>query len=266
QTMGVPFARGRDFEARDTEGSPRVVIVNEALARRFLKGQEALGKRLSFSGGQGPWLEIVGVVRDSKYRTLGEAPEPCAYLPLTQNHETGMALHVRASAPPASLIASVRQTVQSLEKHLPVTNVRPLEELLSVSLYPARMGALLLGAFGAIALLLAGVGLYGVMSFSIAQRTREIGVRMALGAPRRAVLRLMLGSGMKLVAIGIAAGMAVAAAVTRWLSSFLYGVSPTDVVTFAGVPALLAVVALLACWVPARRATKIDPLVALQTE
>jgi predicted permease len=240
------------------------VIVNEAYARRYLNGQEALGKRLSFSGGQGPWLEIVGVVRDSKYLTLGEAPEPCVYIPLAQRHETGMTLHVRTSAPPVGLVAGVRQAVQSLEKNLPVTNVRPLDELLIASLYPARMGALLLGVFGALALLLAGVGLYGVMSFSVAQRTREIGVRMALGASRRAVLRLALGEGMKLAAIGVAAGLAVAFAVTQWLSSFLYGVSATDVVTFAGVPALLAVVALLACWIPARRATKVDPLIALR--
>jgi predicted permease len=266
QTLGISFARGRDFDARDAEGRPWVVIVNEAFVRRYLSGQEALGRRLSFNRGQEPWLEIVGVVRDSKYLTLGEAPEPCAYLPLAQNHETGMTLHVRTSAPPASLAAGVRQAVRSLEKNLPVTNVRPLGELLGVSLYPAHMGALLLGAFGAVALLLASVGLYGVMSFSVAQRTREIGVRMALGAPRHAVLRLMLGAGMKLVAIGVASGLAAAVAVTQWLSSFLYGVSATDVVTFAGVPALLAIVALLACYIPARRATKIDPLIALRCE
>jgi putative ABC transport system permease protein len=265
-TLGIPFARGRDFDAQDTEGRPGVVIVNEAFARRYLNGQEALSKRLSFNRRQGPWLEIVGVVRDSKYLTLSEAPEPCVYLPLAQNHETGMTLHVRTSAPPASLVAGVRQAVQSLEKNLPVTNVRPLDELLRVSLYAPRMGALLLGVFGALALLLAGVGLYGVMSFSVAQRTREIGVRMALGAPRRSVLRLVLGEGMKLVALGVASGLAVAVAVTQWLSSFLYGVSAMDIVTFASIPGLLAVVALLACWIPARRATKVDPLVALRTE
>jgi predicted permease len=266
QTMGIAFARGRDFGAQDTEAPPGVVIVNEAFVRRYFNRQEALGKRLSFSGGQGPWREIVGVVRDSKYLTLGEAPEPCIYLPLSQNHETGMTLHVRTSAPPAGLAAGVRQAVQSLEKNLPVTNVRPLDEFLGVSLYAPRMGALLLGVFGALALLLAGVGLYGVMSFSVTQRTREIGVRMALGAPRRAVLLLALGEGMKLVAVGVASGLAVALAVTQGLSSFLYGVSAIDVVTFAGVPALLAAVALLACWIPARRATKVDPLVALRCE
>jgi predicted permease len=266
QTLGIPFVRGRDFDAQDTEGRPWVVIVNEAFVRRHLNWQEVLGKRLSFNRGQGPWLEIIGVVRDSKYLTLGEEPEPCVYLPLAQNHETGMTLHVRTSAPPASFVASVRQAVQSLEKNLPVTNIRPLDELLGISLYAPRMGALLLGAFGALALLLASVGLYGVMSFSIAQRTREIGVRMALGASRRAVLRLVLGEGMKLVAIGVASGLAVAVTATQWLSSFLYGVSATDIVTFASIPALLAIVAFLACWIPARRATKVDPLVALRPE
>ena len=266
RTMGIPLARGRDFDAGDDEDRPRVVVVNEAFARRHFGAEEALGKRLSFGGPEGPWHEIVGVVRDSKYLTLGERPASVAYLPLRQNHETGVTLHVRAPADAAGLAAAVRREVQSLEKNLPVTNVRPLSEWLDNSLYAARMGAVLLGVFGALALLLAGVGLYGVMSFSVARRIRELGIRMALGARSTDVFSLVLREGMALVGIGVALGLLAAAALTRLLASFLYGVSTTDAMTFAGIPVILVGVALLACYVPARRATKVDPMVALRYE
>jgi len=266
QTMGIPLLHGRDFNPQDAEDSPRVVVVNEAFARRYFAGQEVLGRRLSFGGAPGPWQEIVGVVRDSKYLPLGENLEPCVYLPLAQNNETGMTLHVRAAVNPASLAAAVRQAVQSLEKNLPVTNVVPITEMLSNSLYAARMGVVLLGVFGALALLLAAVGLYGVVSFSVSRRTRELGVRLALGAQQYDVLRLVLSEGMKMVAIGVALGLVIAAMVTHLLASFLYGIGTTDAVTFAISPMLLALVALLACYLPARRATKVDPMVALRCE
>jgi predicted permease len=266
QTMGIGFVRGRDFTSQDTEDRPRVVIVNEAFEKRHFAKQEVIGRRVSFNGAQGPWQEIIGVVRDSKYLTLGEGPTPVAYFSLLQNHETGMTLHVRVGVDPSSMVASIRGEVQSLEKNIPVTNVRPMTEWLASSLYAAQMGAILLGVFGSLALLLAAVGLYGVMSFSVSRRTHEVGIRMALGARASDVLKLVLREGMGLVAVGLALGLMIAMIVTRSLASFLYGISTTDWVTFAAISLMLAVVAFVACYVPARRATRVDPLVALRCE
>ena len=266
QTMGIGLLRGRDFDSQDTEDKPGVVIVNESFARRHFAGQEIIGRRISFNGPTGPWKEIVGVVRDSKYLTLGEPPTPVAYLPLQQNHETGVTLHVRASGNPASILAAVRSQVQSIEKNLPVNNPTSMNEWIMNSLYAARMGAILLGIFAALALVLASIGLYGVMSFAVAQRTREFGIRMALGAKASDVFKLVLRQGMGVVVCGIAIGLGVAAVVTRLLTSFLYGVSTSDGITFAAIPIVLALVAGIACYIPARRATKVDPLVALRYE
>ena len=265
-TMGIPLLRGRDFTPQDNEGAPLAAIVNEAFARRYFDGEEALGKRLSFRGAQGPWAEIVGVARDIKYRTLGEIPRPSVYVPLPQNHETGMALHVRTIGDPVSVAGAVRREVQALDQNLPVTNLQPMSAVLGSSLFAARMGAVLLAIFGLLALLLAAVGLYGVMSYTVARRTREIGIRMALGAQTGNVLRLVLKEGMVLVGGGVAAGLIAAAAVTRLLASFLYGVSPLDAATFAAIPLVLALAALLATYLPARRAAKVDPMIALRYE
>jgi predicted permease len=265
-TMGIALRNGRDFSATDTADSPPVVIVNETFAARHFPNEEALGKRLSLNGDKGPWRTIIGIARDSKYATLGEAATPYGYLPLAQNHETGMTLLVRTAGNPAALTTQVRQTLQSLETNLPLANVQPLAEVLGNSLYAARMGAMLVGVFGVLALLLAVVGLYGVMSFVVARRTREIGIRMALGARGADVVRLLLREGMTLVALGCAIGLASAWLLARLLSSFLYNLSATDPLTFGGVALLLASVALLACWIPARRATKVDPLIALRSE
>lgn len=264
QTMGIGLLSGRDLTAQDKEGAPLVIVVNEAFARRFLEGQEALGKRVSFRGPQGPWSEIVGVVRDSKYRTLGESPRPTVYQPLAQNHETGMALHVRTKSKPASVAAIVRREVQSIEPNLAVTSVESMADVVGGSLFAARMGAMLLAIFGLLALVLAAVGLYGVMSYSVSRRTREIGIRMALGAGSGNVLRLVLKEGMTLVGGGVAAGLIAAAALTRLLASFLYGVSPMDATTFVTIPLVLALVAFAASYLPARRATKVDPMEALR--
>jgi ABC-type antimicrobial peptide transport system permease subunit len=197
---------------------------------------------------------------------LVEAPTPVAYLPLAQNHQTGMTLYIRTSGDPASLVASVRRSLQSLEPGLPVTSIGPVMATLSASLYPARMGAVLLMVFGGLALLLAAVGVYGVMAFSVSRRTRELGIRQALGADTRNVFQLVIGEGMSLVAIGVALGLAGAAFGTRLLTSFLYGTSTLDIATFASVPAILGAVALVACIVPARRAVKVDPMLALRFE
>ncbi len=266
QTMGIGFVRGRDFIAQDSEDRPRVVVVNEMFARRHFPGEEALGKRISFGGARGPWQEIVGIVRDSKYLTLGETPTRIAYLPLRQNHETGMTLYIRTAGDPMAVAPAIRREIQSLEKNLPVTNVRPMTDLLSASLYAARMGAILIGVFAALALLLGAIGLYGVMSFSVSRRTRELGLRMALGAKGGDVVRLVIGEGMILVAIGIGLGLVASAATTRFLATFLYGIAPLDVLTFTGVPIVLSTVALVACYVPARRAMKVDPMIALRYE
>jgi len=266
QTLGIPLLKGRDFSEGDSDDRPQVLIVNEFLARRLFPGEEPLGRRVSFSGDQGPWREIVGVVRDSKYAALVEAPTPVVYLPLAQNHETGMTLYIRTSGDPANLVASVRASLQSLEPALPVTSISPVMAVLSASLYPARMGAVLLMVFGGLALLLATVGVYGVVAFSVSRRTRELGIRQALGADTRNVFQLVIGEGMSLVVIGVALGLAGAAFGTRVLTSFLYGTSTLDLATFATVPAILGTVALVACIVPARRAVKVDPMVALRFE
>jgi putative ABC transport system permease protein len=265
QTLGIPLRSGRDFSPQDNEKAPLAIVVNEAFVRRHLSGQSALGQRVSFRGDQGPWSEIIGVVGDSKYRTLGEAPRPVVYLPLAQNHETGMTLHVRTSGDPKMMATAVRGEIQALDPNLAV-NLQTLQEVLVGSLFAARMGAVLLAIFGSLALLLAGIGLYGVMSYAVSRRTREIGIRMALGAQTGNVLRLVLKDGLMLVTVGVSAGLLVAFALTRLIASFLYGVSPLDWITFVAIPVVLGAVALLASYLPARRASKVDPIIALRCE
>jgi putative ABC transport system permease protein len=267
RTLGIPIQAGRDFDARDAEGAPPVVIVNAAFARVHFPGRphsSLVGERLSSDGPNGPWREIVAVAGDSKYQSLTEDDIPILYAPLSQNHETGMVLYVRTSGDPAALAGAVRREVQSLEPNLALPDLRTLEETVASSLYAPRMGALLLAGFAALALVLAAVGVYGVTSFGVAQRTREIGVRMALGARSPDVLRLIVKDGMRLVAIGVVLGLALAAAAGRSLESFLYGVQGRDGLTFVVVSVVLATVALAACLVPARRATRMDPLAALR--
>jgi putative ABC transport system permease protein len=264
--MGIGLMQGRDFNPQDNEEHPLAVIVNEAFVRRHFPSGDVLGKRLSFAARQGPWREIVGVVRTSKYLSLGETPTPVIYLPLQQNHETGMTLHVRTAVDPSTVAGAIRNETQALERNLPLGTPELMSERVVNSLYAARMGAILLAVFGGLALLLASIGLYGVMSFAVSRRTRELGIRVALGARPGDVFRLVLQQGMTLVIAGLVVGLAVAWGVTRVLASFLYGVSTTDWVTFAAIPVLLTLVALLACYLPARRATKVEPLIALRYE
>ena len=263
QTLGTPLLDGRDFSAEDREGKPGVVIVNETMARRYWPGRGALGRRLSLSGAQGPYLEVVGVARDGKYRQLGEEPRPYMFLPLLQNYRGEATLVVRG----AGELAGVRREVQALDSNLAIFDVKTLaEHVAGRALLGPRMGATLLAIFGLVGLLLAAAGIYGVISYTVTQRTREIGVRMALGARAPDVLRMVLAQGGQFVFAGIALGMVAAVALTRVLASLLYGVSSTDPAIFFGVSLLLAGVALLACLLPARRAAKVDPLVALRQE
>ena len=268
QTLGIPLVRGRDFTAEMREGTPGVVIINETMARSFFANVDPIGKRLRVMrrGGQAASCEIIGVVRDSKYLSLGEDPAPFIFFPYQQSYSPVMTLLVRANKDPKDLTAAVRHEVQTLDPNLPPFNVVTLSENIDISLFPARFGALLLGGFGVLALVLATVGIYGVMSYSVSKRTHEIGIRMALGAQANSVLRMIVGQGMLLALIGVAVGLAGAFALTRVVKSLLYGVSATDLTTFTAIALLLMVVALLACLIPARRATKVDPLIALRSE
>jgi predicted permease len=269
--MGISVVAGRPFDERDDERSPRVVVVNETFARRFFPGadpaREAVGKRMSFSGDNGPWAEIVGVAKDGKYWTIGEAPQMFVYSPSAQSYTSTGTLVVRTTGgDPRALVPALNAEVRAIDQALPLFDVKTIEEHMGVSLFPARVAAALLGGFGLLALLLAAMGVYGVVSYAAAQRTREIGIRMALGARGRDVLRLVAGRGMLLVGLGVCLGLAGALALTRFMEGLLYGVSATDPLTFALVAALLLGVALVACLVPARRATKVDPMVALRYE
>jgi len=262
-TMGIPLAQGRDFNAQDGEGNPRVVIINEELARRYFTGESPIGKRLSFDAGR-EYVVIIGVARSAKYRELREAPLPFIYIPLAQEYRSDMTLLVSAVGAPANLAPALRREIQRLNGDVPVFGVRTMSEHISAALSADRMIATLLGAFGGIAMLLAVVGIYGVVSYAVTKRTREIGVRVALGARGVDVLKLVIGQGMKMVVIGMAIGLLMSFALTWLTASLLFGVSATDPLTFAVISALLALVALLACWLPARRATKMDPMIALR--
>jgi predicted lysophospholipase L1 biosynthesis ABC-type transport system permease subunit len=229
-------------------------------------GANPIGARISLDGPKGPWREIVGIVRDTKYGTLAEDGVPVAYMPLAQNHETGMMLYVRSSVPPSSLIPALRREIQALEPNLPVPAIQTMSETVGVSLYAARMGAWLLAGFGGLALVLAVIGIYGVLSFTISRRTREMGIRVALGADTLQVFLLVVRDGMRLVIIGILLGLAAGLAGSRSLTSFLHGISTTDVPTFAATVIILSAVALIACAIPARRAIRVSPIVALRQE
>jgi macrolide transport system ATP-binding/permease protein len=266
KTMETPLLRGRDFAETDRKGAPGVVVLNETLAAMLWPGEDALGKRVSVSGPEGPFLDVVGVARDGKYRSLGEEPHPYIYQPLLQSYDPKMTLVVRTTGEPRSVADAVREQIRALDANLPVADVQTLRDQLDLSLLPSRLAAWTLGGFGLLALLLAAIGIYGVVSYSVAQRTREIGVRMALGAKDKDVLTLVLGEGLFVIAVGLLLGLLLAAAATRLIAGLLYGVGATDPVTFVGVPLLLGFIALGASYIPARRATKVDPLVALRYE
>jgi predicted permease len=265
QAIGTRLLRGRDFTEQDDERAPRVAIINETFARRLWPGQDPLGKRFSRGSPQSPMIEVIGVVEDGKYNGLGPEPQPYLCRPLWQAYSGATTVIVRTATDPQKLLAVLRNEVQRLDPHMPLTS-RLLAEKMALPLLPARVAAAVLGATGLLALALAAIGIYGVMSQAVSSRTHEIGVRMALGAQASDVLRLTIRQGIRLALIGVAIGLSVALALTRLMKSLLFGVSATDPLTYTGVTALLMGVALLACYLPARRATKIDPMVALRYE
>jgi predicted permease len=270
ETMATPIVSGREFTEQDVEKSEQVAIVNETFVRRLMPAvkspAEAVGKRVSFGDPKGPFMRVVGVARDGKYFNIAEDPRAFIWAPLTQDYMSQGAIMVRTSGTPESMFATVRGEVQALDPNLPLFDVKTLTEHMRLALFPAKIAAMVLGVFGLVALLLSAIGIYGITSYAVSQRTHEIGIRMALGAQLGDVLRLVLNHGLKLTLIGAAIGLAGAYLVTRAITSVLYGVSATDPLTFISVSVLLIGVALLACYVPARRATKVDPLIALRNE
>jgi len=247
-----------------------VVIINDVMAARFWPHQDPIGRHVIMGGQEDPAgrqvCEVIGVAKAGKYRTLGEDPQFFMYKPYWQNYVPQVRLIVRTQGDTAAALSGLRRAVQQLDPNLALYDVATLKQLMLLPLFPADATALLLGVFGGLALMLATMGLYGVMSYLVAQRTREVGIRMALGARRLDVFKLVLGNGMRLALTGVVIGLAGALAVTRLLSSLLYGIRPTDFVTFVGVSLLLAAVAALAGYVPARRATRLDPMLALRHE
>ncbi len=269
--MGIPLVKGRDFTERDQHKSPQVIIVTETFARQFFPNEDPIGKRIkpgisSYEGEKSSMREIVGVVGDVKNRSLSTEAKPTYYVPQTQVPFNQMTVVVRTINDPHSVVTAVTKEVSSLDKDLPLFAVKTLDEYLAASVAAPRFNTTLLSIFAAVALVLTIVGLYGVMSYSVAQRTNEIGIRMALGAQARDVLTLIVGQGFKLVLLGLAIGLVGAFSLMRVISSLLFGVTTKDPLTFATVAGLLAVVALLACYIPARRATKVDPMIALRYE
>jgi putative ABC transport system permease protein len=267
QTMNIPVVAGRTFTEQEAVEDRRVAVVNEAMVRKYFPGEEAVGKRILVSmAGEPVPTEIIGVVGDARYDKLDGELRPMVYWTPPRLTYPTMTLVVRTSGDPESLAQPAVREIQAIDKDQPVADVRTMESWLAESTARTRFGTLLLGAFAVAALALASVGIYGVISYSVAQRRNEIGVRMALGAQAGDVLKLVVGQGMKLVVLGVVLGLVGALALTRVMSGLLYGVVATDPATFAANALLLAAVSFVACYIPARRATRVDPLTALRHE
>src|SRR5262249_14746864 len=269
--MGIPLLAGRDINETDTKQSPNVAVINEVFAQRHFAGENPLGQRIKLQGQERDPLLIVGVAGNVRHFGLGEPPRPEAYVPFLQNplsktYERSMTIVARTKGDPGAVAGSLRAALTSLDKSLPIYALKPMTEYLRDSLSRQRFNLILLSVFGGVALALAAVGVYGVISCGVAQRTHEIGIRLALGAKRHDVLKLIVTQGLKPVLLGVVIGLGAAFSLTRWIETLLFGVRPTDPLTFAGISLLLIFIALLACWIPARRATKVDPMTALRRE
>jgi putative ABC transport system permease protein len=268
RALETPLTAGRAFDEHDTETSAPVVIINQSLARRLFPNSSAVGRRLKLVNPEqtSDWREIVGVVGDIKYSGLDDPGESAIYTPFAQTPFLWSYFMVRTNSSPMNVSASLQRAVSAVDENLTAARIKPMDQLVSETVAQPRFNALLLGIFAALALVLAAVGIYGVISYTVAQRTREIGIRMALGAQGKDVLKLVVGQGMTLALIGVATGLAAAFALTRLMASLLFNVSATDPVTFVLIALLLALVALLACYIPARRAMRVDPMEALRYE
>jgi predicted permease len=269
RVMGIPLLSGREFDDRDVDGSTPAVIINQTFANRFFPGEDPIGKRFVYGqqpAPDNPWFTIVGVVGDMRRTGFDRPVRPETFLSEAQATSPTLTIVARTEGDPASFAGALRSEVWAIDKDQSVFNIKTMHETLAEMMSQRRFNMLLLGIFAAVALTLAAVGIYGVISYSVTQRTHEIGIRMALGAGNREVLRLVIGQGMVLVLIGVAAGLVAAVGLTRLMSSLLYGVSATDPLTFAALSLTLTGVALVACFVPARRAMKVDPMIALRCE
>jgi predicted permease len=262
-TLNISLTQGRDFSEADLPDAAPVAMINDTMARRHFPDQSPLGKRFRFDG-DSVARQIVGVVKTANYTSLGEEPQACVFLPLRQNFSDAMVLYVETQGDPAPILGLVQREMRSLDPQLDVSDIRTGAKIIDQSLFFARIGVGLLAVFGLLALSLACVGLYGIVAYLVSQRQHEIGLRVALGATQVSLLRLVLGQGMKLVAVGIAIGIIGSVLVGRGLAIFLFGLSPTDPISIFGASFVLATIALLACYLPARRASRMDPLVALR--
>jgi putative ABC transport system permease protein len=265
QTVGLPIVRGRNFNAGDRAGTPNVAIINERMAERFWPGEDPIGKHIGLEQPTRT-AEIIGIVRDGRFRNYRASINPCYYVPFSQEYLGRMSLEVRVEGDPLRLVAPVLRQIHDLDEEVVTGDVWTLKSFRDAGLGQERVCAALLSGFGVLAVTLAGIGLYGVLAFAVARRTHEIGVRMALGARRSDVLKLVTGQGMALTLGGLAVGLVCAFGLTRLVASSLYGVQATDPVTFGGTAAFVALVELVASYIPARRATKVDPMVALRYE
>jgi len=268
ETMKIPLINGRLFDEHDTEKASPVIVIDEKMSRNYWPNSNPVGGRIKFGSpdSDDPWMTIVGVVGSVKQYDLETESRATLYFPASQELGSTMYLVTRTTTPPSSLIASITSEVRSMDPNVPIFDVKTMDQRLSESLARRRFAMMALGVFAGFALMLAIVGIYGVISYSVAQRTNELGIRLALGASQFDVLRLVLSAGFRLALVGIAFGIVLSLVVTRFLSSLLFGVRATDLVTFSAISMLLIAVSLLACYLPARRATKVDPLVALRRE
>jgi putative ABC transport system permease protein len=266
-TLGAPLLGGRFFVHSDDEKAPAVVIVNDTLAKQYFPRVDPVGRRLKIGGPERPdnaWMTIAGVVGDINYSGLDARPEPVVYLPFRQAPTNNQYVAIRTSTNPRSLERAVRAAVAELDRDLPLVNLRTMDELMTEAVAPPRFRTVLVSMFAVVGLLLAAIGIYGVMAYAVTERTHELGVRIALGADRGDVLRMVLGEAAWLAGGGVALGIAGALGATRLIQTLLFGVTATDVVTFTGIALLLASTALVASYLPARRATRVDPMVALR--
>ncbi len=267
RTLQVPLVAGRFFTSHDRDGVPQVVIINQAFVRLLFPGQNPLGRRIRLGGPSSSWLTIVGVVGNVRYHGLDRPDQRgVAYTPFLQSPAPNISLIVRTGPDPLTLAGALRTEVEAVDKSQPIFDVRTMNQRISETLGSRRFNLVLLTSFALLALILAAIGLYGVVSYSVSQRTHEIGIRMALGAQQEDVLRLVIGQGMTLAVAGVGIGVVAALGLTRYLSSLLYGVKPTDPLTFGAVSLILIGVALLASYIRARRAAKVDPMVAVRHE